>query len=191
MTASIIKKCIPQNKDNLIAKFAALAISIAVIDMSLPSPIPGVKPGLANIVTLLVLFRFGWYTALNVSLLRIVACGFLFGGFLSPGFLMSLTGGIASLFALRWVYRIPGIGPIGCSIIAAFAHITGQLVLARVWLIPHDGVWYLLPIFLLTAGIFGVVNGIIVARLLHTYSFGSEKRLVEEPLSADSMHKPQ
>lgn len=190
MTASIIKKLTPREEDFLIAKFSALAMSLALIDMSLPSPIPGVKPGLANIVTLLVLFRFGWYTALNVSLLRIIACGFLFGGFLSPGFLMSLTGGLASLFVLRIVYKLPGIGPIGCSIMAAFSHVAGQLLLARIWLIPHDGLWYLLPIFLSAAGIFGVINGFIVARLLEAYSFVRDKRLVRQSLPANSMNKP-
>lgn len=161
-----MNKLIATTDDIRIAKFAAVAIGMALIDMSIPLPIPGVKPGLANIVTLFVLFRFGWYVALNVSILRIVACGLLFGGFLSPGFLMSVAGGVASLLVLLLVYRFKGMGPIGCSIIAAFSHIMGQLILARVWLIPHEGVWYLLPIFLSAALVFGLINGLIVARLM-------------------------
>lgn len=174
MTASTTKKLVATNDDIRIAKFSALAIGAALIDMSIPSPIPGVKPGLANIVTLLVLFRFEWYVALNVSILRIVACGLLFGGFLSPGFLMSVVGGISSLLTLLLIYRVKGVGPIGCSIIAAFAHIMGQLVLARIWLIPHEGVWYLLPIFLSAACVFGLVNGLIVARLGQTSALTTE-----------------
>ena len=167
-------KLIATTHDIRIAKFAAVAIGMALIDMSIPSPIPGVKPGLANIVTLLVLFRFGWHVALNVSMLRIVACGLLFGGFLSPGFLMSAVGGITSLLALLLVYRIKNMGPIGCSIIAAFAHILGQLLLARAWLIPHEGVWYLLPIFLSASLVFGLINGLIVARLMQETSFATK-----------------
>ena len=50
--------------------------------------------------------------------------------------------------------------------LAAFAHIGGQLALARLWLVPHDGVFYLVPIFAATALGFGIVNGLIAARLL-------------------------
>jgi heptaprenyl diphosphate synthase len=52
------------------------------------------------------------------------------------------------------------------SILAAFAHIGAQLVVARLWLVPHDGVFYLTPVFALAAVVFGLVNGLIGARLL-------------------------
>jgi heptaprenyl diphosphate synthase len=40
------------------------------------------------------------------------------------------------------------------------------LALARLWLVPHDGVFYLVPVFAAAALLFGVVNGLIAARLL-------------------------
>lgn len=175
MTASLTKKLVPEREDRRIARFAAIAIGLAVIDASIPSPLPGVKPGLANIVTLLVLDRFGFRSAMNVTILRIVASSLLLGGFLSPGFAMSLVGGVCSLFVLWGSYRLPGLGPIGCSIIAAFAHILGQLALARLWLIPHDGLWLLLPVFLSAALVFGLVNGLIAARILQTVALKHEK----------------
>ena len=49
---------------------------------------------------------------------------------------------------------------------AAFAHIAGQLIIVRLWLIPHAGVAYLAPIFALAALIFGVVNGLITTKLV-------------------------
>ena len=57
-------------------------------------------------------------------------------------------------------------GPVSLSILAAFAHIGGQLLLARVWLIPHDGVFVLTPVFAAAALVFGTINGLIAARLL-------------------------
>ena len=57
-------------------------------------------------------------------------------------------------------------GPVSLSVLAAFAHIGGQLLLARVWLIPHDGVFLLAPVFLAAALFFGIINGLIAARLL-------------------------
>jgi heptaprenyl diphosphate synthase len=52
------------------------------------------------------------------------------------------------------------------SIFAAFAHIAGQLVIVRLWLIPHAGVSYLIPIFAAAALIFGLINGLITTKLL-------------------------
>lgn len=49
---------------------------------------------------------------------------------------------------------------------AAFAHIAGQLLLARLWLVPHDGLFNLAPVFFAAALVFGIVNGVVAARLL-------------------------
>jgi heptaprenyl diphosphate synthase len=56
---------------------------------------------------------------------------------------------------------------ISLSMFAALAHIAGQLIVVRLWLIPHTGIVYLIPIFSLAALFFGVVNGIITYRLLY------------------------
>jgi heptaprenyl diphosphate synthase len=42
-------------------------------------------------------------------------------------------------------------GAVSLSIIAAFAHMAGQMILARLWLVPHDGLWGLWPVFSATA----------------------------------------
>ena len=64
-------------------------------------PLPGVKPGLANIVTLIVLARYGWATAVWVSGLRVLAGSLLLGHFLAPGFFLTLTGTALSLRGAR------------------------------------------------------------------------------------------
>ncbi|NOT68719.1 MAG: Gx transporter family protein [Methylophilaceae bacterium] len=154
--------------DHCIAQLAALAIGLHLVESILPSPLPGVKPGIANIITLLVLYRFGLATAVWVSLLRVFASSLLLGQFLSPTFLLSLSGAVASLGMLTFAYRLPKnyFGPITLSIVAAFAHIAGQLVVVRLWLIPHAGVAYLIPAFAMAALIFGIVNGLITTYLL-------------------------
>lgn len=158
----------PTREDHRIARLAAAAVGLSLIDAAIPMPLPGIKPGLANIVTLIVLARYGWGTAAWVCLLRVIASGLLLGQFLSPGFFMSLTGATLSLAVLAPVNRLPArwFGPISWSLLASFAHIGGQLLLARLWLIPHDGVFYLLPLFAAAATIFGIINGLIASRLL-------------------------
>ncbi len=156
--------------DRRVARYAAAAIALGIAEAAIPTPLPGVKPGLANIVVLIVLMRHGWREAAWVSLLRVVAGSLLLGQFLAPGFFLGLAGALASLTTLAVSSRLPRpwFGPVSHSVLAAFAHIGGQVLLARAWLVPHDGVFYLVPVFAAFALVFGVVNGLIAARLLES-----------------------
>lgn len=155
-------------EDHHIAKLTALAIGLHMIEAVIPSPLPGVKPGIANIVTLFVLYEYGFATAAWVSLLRVFASSLLLGQFLSPTFVLSLSGALLSLAALSLAQYLQKkyFSAITLSIFAAFAHIAGQLIVVRLWLIPHTGVIYLIPIFALAALIFGLINGLITAKLI-------------------------
>jgi heptaprenyl diphosphate synthase len=160
-------------EDRRIASFAALAIVIHVLESSFPSPIPGVKPGLANIITLLVLFRYGWRFAAWVSLLRVVAGSLLLGTFMSPTFLLSLSGALASLLSMlvllpfikRWV------GMTGVSVLASVCHVMAQLLLAWWLFIPHSGILMLTPVLIAAGILFGLFNAIIATSI--------EKRLTQ------------
>ena len=155
-------------EDHQIAKLTALAIGLHVIEAIFPSPLPGVKPGIANIITLYVLMQYGFGTAAWVSLLRVFASSLLIGQFLSPTFVLSLSGALFSLGILFFVQYLPKkfFSVITLSILAAFAHIAGQLIVVRLWLIPHTGIAYLIPIFALAALFFGTLNGLICLKLL-------------------------
>jgi heptaprenyl diphosphate synthase len=155
-------------EDHRIAYLAALAIGLSLVEAAVPSPLPGVKPGLANIVTLVVLTRYGWRVAAWVSILRVVAGSILLGTFLSPSFILSLTGAASALLVLALTRGLPKalFGPVSHSIVAAFAHVAGQLAVVYLWLIPHAGLAYLLPVFAAAALFFGTVNGLVAAALL-------------------------
>lgn len=149
------------DEDRRIAKLAALAILIHIAESALPSPLPGVKPGLANIITLLVLFDFGLRAAAWVSLLRVLVGSLILGTFLSPTFLLSLSGALVSLLALALGRHLPGIGPLGLAVLAAMAHMGGQLTIAWLVFLPHPALWKLSPVFMAMALVFGIVSGII------------------------------
>src|SRR3989338_3130908 len=157
-------------EDHHIARMAAVALGLTILENAIPSPLPGVKPGLANIVTLIVLARYGWRAAAWVSLLRVVAGSLLFGSFLAPGFFLSLSGAVLSLLVLAFAQHLPPrwFGPVSHSIYAAFAHIAGQMLVVYLWLIPHAGIAYLIPVFAAAALVFGTVNGLIAARFMDT-----------------------
>lgn len=165
---------VPTRYDILIAKFAALAVIIHVIEAALPSPLPGVKPGLANVITLIALIRYGWRAAFSVALLRVVAASLLLGTFLGPSFMLSFSGAISALLViglLHWLSKTlfnNQLGPIALSASAALAHMGAQFIVAWQWFIPTPALLNLLPILLMMALIFGIISGIIAAYVIQT-----------------------
>ncbi len=154
--------------DHRIAWLTALAITIHIAESALPSPLPGVKPGLANVITITVLMLFGWRMAAWVNLLRVLAGSLLIGTFLSPTFMLSASGALASTIMLALLSQLPGQGcsPIGYSVAAAMAHMMAQFWVAYWLFIQHEGLFYLLPILMTAALGFGIINGIIVFAVL-------------------------
>jgi heptaprenyl diphosphate synthase len=154
---------VPTREDHRIAWLAALAITIHMAEAALPSPLPGIKPGLANLVTIISLVMYGWSTAAWITTLRVLAGSLLLGTFLSPTFMLSLGGAGASILVLWLATRLPGrgFGPLGYSLLAALAHMSGQVMLAYALFIPHPGLLRLVPLLLTAAVVFGLINGII------------------------------
>jgi len=161
--------------DHKIALLAALAITIHIIESAFPSPLPGIKPGLANVITLFTFIKYGWKTALQVSLLRVIISSLLLGTFLSPTFLLSLSGALLSLISLILIqlpFRQFSLaeyqpGAIGYAIVASISHMSGQFLVAWYFFIPHPGLFKLLPIFITFAVILGLVSGIITQLLIN------------------------
>ena len=79
-----------------------------------------------------------------------------------------------SLVVLAAARHLPSrwFGPVSHSIYAAFAHIAGQMAVVYLWLIPHAGIAYLIPVFAAAALAFGVVNGLIAARFMNNAAEG-------------------
>lgn len=158
----------PRDADRLVAGFAALAIAIHILEAAFPSPLPGVKPGLANVVTVVVLVRYGWPTAAWVAALRVLAGSLLVGTFLSPTFVMSASGAVAAMLALGAARLVaaPVLGALGYSVLAALAHMGTQVAVARALFIPHDAILKLVPFLMTAALVFGIVSGMIAASVL-------------------------
>ncbi len=172
--------------DRIIAGFAALAIVIHVLEAGFPSPIPGVKPGLANVVTLIVLLRHGLRAALWVALLRVIVGSLLVGSFMTPGFWLSASGAAGSLTVLAaasvWNRVLPSwhLSALGLSVLSALAHMSLQFVTAYTVFVPHSGLLRLLPPLMTAALAFGVATGIAAGAVL--------QRLAEPDAAAELPH---
>lgn len=155
-------------EDHRIAALAALAIAVHVLESAVPTPLPGVKPGLANVVTVATLVLYGWRVATWVSLLRVLAGSLVIGTFLSPTFMLSLSGAVLSL-AFMGVGRLIGkraLSALGYSVLGAMGHMLGQVGAAYLLFMPHPALFYLLPVLLGFALLFGLASGRIALALL-------------------------
>ncbi len=159
----------PTREDYRIAWLTALAITIHIVESALPSPVPGIKPGLANVITIVVLLMYGWPTAAWVAMLRVVVGSLVIGTFLTPTFVLSFSGAVASITVLGIGSLLPGkgLGPIGYSLLAAMAHMATQFTVAYLLFIPHPGLFKLLPVLMTASVVFGIVSGLVVSAIMN------------------------
>ena len=146
----------------------ALAMILAFVESQIPplSTVPGVKIGLANIVTVFLLYRLGAKEAVAVSVIRVLLSALLFGSFVS--LMYSAFGAALSLAVMIPAKRFTPFSPIGVSVLGAVAHNAGQILAALILLGNAAIVYYLIPLTLsgLIAGIFvGLLGGMVAERI--------------------------
>lgn len=171
-----------------LALFVALAVGLHTLEVLLPNPLPWFRIGLANILALTALFCFGIRALWIVSLLRVFIGSLLLGSLFSPGFLLSLGGGLSACMLMSggyWLWQ-GRIGPVSVSVLGAFGHVSGQLLIAWLVVIRHSSIWMLLPFFLLFALISGIVNGLAADFLLTLLSKHQTFPGLREKLSLNS-----
>ena len=153
----------------LLGVLTAGAIVIAILESFIPSVgIPGVKLGLANIVILIILYELGIVEAIIVNLLRVLVVGLIRGTFLSMGFLMSLTGAALSLGIMILFYLlIKKFSIVGVSVIGSVFHVTGQILIAMIFL-GTAYIFLYLPIIAISAIVTGVFVGIVAQLIIKT-----------------------
>lgn len=142
------------------AMFLTLALVVSYIEVLIPIPvgIPGIKLGLANGVIMVLLFFTTWIRTLEISVIRVVLAGFLFGNPMTIAY--SLAGGILSLIVMEILKKIKGFSSVGISVGGGVAHNIGQLSIAVI-LMENTKIYYYAPVLLLTGTIAGVMIGVL------------------------------
>lgn len=157
------------NKTQRLARAAlltALALGLSWMERFIPLqllvPLPGIKLGLANLVTLFALYFLGGRMALAILCVRCLL-GSLFGGGVTA-FCFSITGGLLALAVMVLARRLPLLSVYGVSILGAAAHHVGQILVA-VALLRSGYVVAYLPFLLLVAIATGFLTGAISSAL--------------------------
>ena len=146
------------------AVLTAIALTIFIAEAQLPplAPLPGIKLGLANIVTVYALFALGPGPA-GLILLARVLLGSLFAGGMTIFY--SLAGGLCCYLAALAVRRLLTPRQMWvCSVLGAMAHNAGQIA-AAVAITRTPGVAAYLPILLVSGILTGLFTG-LCAQLL-------------------------
>lgn len=143
----------------------AVSLVLAYLESLLPVMIavPGVKLGLANIVTILILYRRGFKQAFLFMTLRVVMAGFLFSGV--AGILYSFAGGILSILVMSIVRRLPFFSAFGVSILGAVSHNAGQIIVAM-FILENMHLLYYFPILCIA----GIISGFLIGYLSYLIS---------------------
>lgn len=119
--------------------------------------IPGVKLGLANLVTMIALFCLGTRQAILLSVLRVVLSGILFGNVFAVVY--SLSGAAFSLTIMILFKKMKKFSVLGVSIAGGVAHNIGQIILAT-FLMENKAFFYYIPVLLIVGTVTGMLIGI-------------------------------
>lgn len=157
----------------LCALLTAMALALSYLEnlfpLSLAIPVPGVKLGLANIVTVFALWALGPGQTLLILLARCFL-GSLFAGNLNA-LIFSLLGGLCALGTMVFLSRRRGLSLYGVSVGGAAAHNCGQIAAAILTLGSAAPLYYLpvlLAVSLLTGGLTGLVSACLFQGARHT-----------------------
>ena len=161
-----------QGKDRMelqVALLSAYAIALNTIEALIPTPLPWLRLGLSNIVTLIALLLYGFGAGMTVTLIRVFIGSLIKGTFLGPGFVLSLAGGVSSTLVM-WLAGVTFRGllsPVGLSLLGAATHNLAQLFFAYLLFVRRlEAIMLIAPVILFFGIITGTFNGVVTSLII-------------------------
>ncbi|HHU90650.1 MAG TPA: Gx transporter family protein [Clostridiaceae bacterium] len=159
----------------------SLALVLSFIERFIPLnllvPVPGLKLGFANIVTMFALFYLDIPSAITITALRCVLASIIFGGMSS--LIYSLSGAFFALIImilLKTGYK-KTFSLVGISMGGAAAHNSGQIIAASL-MMKNTAVFAYLPVLLFTGIATGLITAIISMNLFYIFEKNNRVKLV-------------
>ena len=146
--------------------FFALSIVLSYVESLLSGmiPVPGIKLGLSNIVTMYCLFGFGKKEAFTLAVLK---SGFVLFTRGVVGAAMSLAGGLASVVVMTFLLSLKKVrlSPLTVSIFGGIFHNAGQIIMAC-FILESTMVFYYFPILAISGIVMGSLTGFLLKLLM-------------------------
>ncbi len=166
------KKRKPRKRSNkdiaLTGVFIALAMILSYLESLVPIgfAVPGIKLGLANLVTIVALYKLGLKETIIISVGRILLSGVLFGNMMI--IIYSLAGAALSIIVMVLIKKIKIFSTTGVSICGAIAHNLGQIMVAVITLENMNIMYYMIVLAIAGAvagTVIGVLSGVIIKNI--------------------------
>ena len=153
----------------------ALALVFSYVEhiIPIPIPVPGVKLGLANLVTLTGLFFLNPLQVFIILVARILLAGFMFGNLST--IIYSLAGGIISFLLMYGATKLKAFSPLGISLLGGVFHNLAQLAVACLILKSTTLLAYL-PVLMLS----GITAGALIGIVSKTVSAYVNRRIIPD-----------
>jgi len=154
----------------------SMSIVLSIIESFIPlfnGFIPGLKLGLANIIVLIVLYKYDVRDVFFVSILRVIVVGIMRTGLFSVNFFFSLSGALFSCLAMIF-FKKTKLSMIGVSVVGSIFHSIGQISVAILFLKNSNMIFYLpwLLLFSIPTGLFiGYVSKVLMNELEDKVNF--------------------
>ena len=155
-------------KTAFLALSVTLGLILSYVEALIPvfAGVPGLKPGLSNILIVFLLFRYGIAEAATVNLLRILIAGILFGNPFS--IVYSLSGAVFAIIGMALLKRTGMFSVYGVSMAGGMLHNAGQILVAA-FIVENYNIVLYLPVLIvsgcITGFIVGFIGGVIIKRV--------------------------
>ncbi len=149
------------------AVFTAIGLILSYLEsfIVIPVRVPGIRLGLANIATVIMIWTLGPVYGLLVSILRVVLANLLFGSPVS--FIYGFSGAVISFIVMLLMRRL-GFSIYGVSVAGAVVHNCAQIIAASI-LVGSIYVFTYLPVLTIAGVLAGLIIGflsyMIISRL--------------------------
>ena len=158
-------------KTAFLALSVTLGLILSYVEALIPvfAGVPGIKPGLSNILVVFLLYRYGLKEAVSVNLLRILIAGILFGNPFS--IVYSLSGAAFAIIGMTLIKKTGLFSVYGVSMAGGMLHNAGQIILAAFIVVNYNIVLYL-PVLIVAGCVTGFFVGMVGAVLLDRVRLG-------------------
>ena len=149
-----------------LALLAAMAVVLHTIDHYISAPLPlGVKFGLANIISLVVVEIYGAKEMFMINFFRVMISGLMTGSIMSYPFFMSCGGVFLSSIVLALLKKLNKLPPVSVSIIAAIFHNIGQLTVLA-FVLSSKAFYSYIFVMLISSIPTGIITGMVSLEIL-------------------------
>ncbi len=151
----------------MLGVLTAVALVLSYVESLIPpiwTAVPGIKMGLPNIITIILLYKLGVKDAAIVSLIRVLFSSFLLFG---SGMMLiySVVGAALSLILMAVCKKLNLFSTVGVSVVGGVSHNLGQILVA-IALFDTTQLGYYMIVLSITGTIAGVFIGVAGALLL-------------------------